>query len=99
MQCNHLEEQLDIANDKVKQLEKENQSYRDYFGNPPCYDDAKYIPVSKIKENIEEYNKIEKEMYKNKINSNDINEIYKYAVEEDKAKYGVISLKKLLGEG
>lgn len=38
-------------------LEQENQSYKDYYGTPPCYDDAKYIPKSKIKEKIEEYKK------------------------------------------
>lgn len=38
---------------RYKQMKIENQSYIDYFGNPPCYDDAKYIPKSKVKERIE----------------------------------------------
>ena len=42
---------------RYKQLEIENQSYKDYYGNPPCYDDAKYIPKSKVKEKIEELTK------------------------------------------
>lgn len=54
------------------------------------------IPKSKIKEKVEELNEIEKEMHENKNHSNDINEIYKYAVEEDKAKYGAIFLQDLL---
>lgn len=37
-----------------RELEIENQSYRDYLGEPPCYDNASYIPKSKIKEKIEE---------------------------------------------
>lgn len=41
--------------EKNKKLEKENQSYRDYFGTPPCYDDADYIPKSKLREKIEDY--------------------------------------------
>lgn len=59
---------------------------------------ANYILKSKVKDKIEEYQKTEKEMHENKNHSNDINEIYKYAVEEDKAKYGAIVLQKLLGE-
>ena len=35
-------------------LEIENQSYRDYLGEPPCYDNAKYIPKSKIADKIKE---------------------------------------------
>ena len=38
----------------IRELEKENQSYRDYFGEPPCYDNASYILKSKVKEKIEE---------------------------------------------
>ena len=41
---------------KNKELEEENQSYRDYFGTPPCYDNADYIPKSKVREKIEELN-------------------------------------------
>ena len=37
-----------------RELEIENQSYKDYLGTPPVYEDAKYIPKSKIKEKIEE---------------------------------------------
>lgn len=37
--------------------EIENQSYRDYFGEPPCYDNASYIPKSEVKEKIEEKQK------------------------------------------
>lgn len=33
-----------------KELETENQSYRDYFGTPPCYDNADYILKSKLAE-------------------------------------------------
>jgi hypothetical protein len=40
-----------------RELEIENQSYRDYLGEPPCYDNASYIPKSKIKEKIEELKK------------------------------------------
>lgn len=42
------------AKEKLKELEIENQSYRDYMGEPPCYDNASYIKKSKIKEKIEE---------------------------------------------
>ena len=31
-----------------------NQSYKDYYGTPPCYDNAKYIPKSKVQEKIED---------------------------------------------
>lgn len=41
--------------DYMEQLEKENQSYRDYLGEPPCYDNAKYIPKSRIQAKIEEF--------------------------------------------
>ena len=45
------------AKEKLQELEKENQSYRDYMGEPPCYDNASYIKKSKIKEKIEEIDK------------------------------------------
>lgn len=38
---------------RYKEMAIENQSYKDYYGNPPCYDDAKYIPKSKVKEKID----------------------------------------------
>ena len=38
-----------------RELEIENQSYRDYLGEPPCYDNAKYIPKSRIQAKIEEF--------------------------------------------
>lgn len=33
-----------------RELEIENQSYRDYMGEPPCYDNANYIKKSTLKE-------------------------------------------------
>lgn len=46
-----------------RELEMENQSYRDYYGEPPCYDNAKYIPKTKIQEKIDELEKADKEIY------------------------------------
>lgn len=60
------------------------------------YDDCDRKWRKKIQDKVEEYNEIEKEMHEHKNHSNDINEIYKYAVEEDKAKYGKIILQELL---
>ena len=51
-----------------RKLEMENQSYKDYLGYPPCYDNAKYIPKSKIKEKIEELEK-EEEGLRNSISA------------------------------
>ena len=47
-------EQFEIVMAYIKELEKENQSYKDYYGTPPCYDNANYISKSKVKEKIEE---------------------------------------------
>ena len=86
----------------LKELEetlKENpdKEWLEYDGRKWIKED--YVVLkSKVKEKIEELNKIEKEMHENKNHSNDINEIYKYAVEEDKAKYGAIFLQELLRE-
>lgn len=91
---------IEYYEQRIKQLEEENRIY----GLEGCrvrlkmYIDKNYIPKSLVKEKIEEYQKTEKEMHENKNHSNDINEIYKYAVEEDKAKYGAIVLQELLGE-
>ena len=69
-----------------RKSEMENQSYRDYLGEPPCYDNASYIPKSKIKEKIEELeSKIkatfckymtEEDYYNNKFLSSDVAEDY-----------------------
>lgn len=56
-----LNESNNLKINKINELEKENQSYRDYLGEPPCYDNAKYIPKSKVKEKI-------KELYEDKDN-------------------------------
>ena len=53
----NLNESNNLKINKINELEKENQSYRDYLGEPPCYDNAKYIPKSKIEEKIEEWDK------------------------------------------
>lgn len=37
-------------------------------------------------------------MHENKNHSNDINKIYKYAVEECKAQYGIVFLQELIEE-
>ena len=50
----NLNESNNLKINKINKLEKENQSYRDYFGEPPCYDNAKYIPKSRIQAKIEE---------------------------------------------
>ena len=55
----NLNESNNLKIKKINELEKENQSYRDYFGEPPCYDNAKYIPKSKAQEKIEELNQNE----------------------------------------
>lgn len=49
-----LNESNNLKINKINELEKENQSYRDYLGEPPCYDNAKYIPKSKLQEKKEE---------------------------------------------
>ncbi len=70
------------AHNQIQELRRENQSYRDYYGNPPCYDDAKYIPKSKVKEKIEEL----KEQYKDyekrweKAGRNKAHPFYKYLI-------------------
>lgn len=57
---------LEFVTKYIIKLEKENQSYRDYLGEPPCYDNASYIPKSKVKEKIEELDKkiLEYEAYR-----------------------------------
>lgn len=65
--------------EKNKKLEKENQSYRDYFGTPPCYDNADYIPKSKVRDKIEEL----KEEYEYLGNDNKrVNKFEIYLLEE-----------------
>ena len=51
--CEH-DEIIARLEEENTRLEIENQSYRDYMGEPPCYDNASYIKKSKIKEKIEE---------------------------------------------
>lgn len=107
--CNknkELEEKLDNSRKANELLNKTNNELR--WEKRTMYSKAvndiiskfnlgdEFIPVQKVKEKIEEYQKTEKEMHENKNHSNDINEIYKYAVEEDKAKYGAIVLQDLL---
>lgn len=58
------------AKEKLKELEIENQSYRDYMGEPPCYDNASYIKKSKIKEKIEKYKKLGNEFYEKFLETN-----------------------------
>ena len=107
--CNknkELEEKLDNSRKANELLNKTNNELR--WEKRTMYSKAvndiiskfnlgdEFIPVQKVKEKTEEYQKTEKEMHENKNHSNDINEIYKYAVEEDKAKYGAIVLQDLL---
>lgn len=77
IQLNELFEKTKINNTKerkslenlikgYRKSEMENQSYKDYLGEPPCYDNAKYIPKSKIKEKIEELDNMIKEINKRK---------------------------------
>ena len=47
------------AHNRIMELEKENQSYRDYHGTPPCYDNSNYIPVSLVEEKIEYYKELQ----------------------------------------
>lgn len=59
---------------RYKQMAIENQSYKDYYGEPPAYENAKYIPKSKIKEKIEELNKEKEETYTKFLESDRSNE-------------------------
>ena len=70
----------------VTEFERENQSYRDYFGTPPCYDNANYIPKSKVREKIEELRYKQRENIKNLEYDYEINKV-------------ILSLKELLQEG
>ena len=78
-----------IVNNLLKrnnELEKENQSYRDYFGTPPCYDNANYIPKSKVKEVRNKFDKMVKEMYaeKKEITDHDVFILFDKLLEGDK---------------
>ena len=47
---------LKILYNLILRLLRENQSYIDYLGTPPCYEDSKYVSKDKIREIIKELN-------------------------------------------
>lgn len=67
----NLNESNNLKINKINELEKENQSYRDYLGEPPCYDNANYIQKSRIKAKIEELNNYDSEFCQRVINHNE----------------------------
>lgn len=49
-----LREENNILRKENEILLKQVHSYQDYFGNPPCYDDSKYIHKNVVLKLIEE---------------------------------------------
>lgn len=68
--------------EKNKKLEKENQSYRDYFGTPPCYDNADYIPKSKVREFLEKSKVVKNESKDKTYLLIDVSELNKELLQE-----------------
>ena len=59
---------LKILYNLILRLLRENQSYIDYLGTPPCYEDSKYVSKDKIKEYKDWYENTAKHLSGNGIN-------------------------------
>ena len=64
----------------------------------PAWVGKNYIPKSKVRERIEEYNKLQEEMTTKNHNADNINDCYKYGDKAQKAYYKKEALQELLEE-
>lgn len=88
---NTIDKAIENLLTRYKQMAIENQSYKDYYGEPPVYENAKYIPKSKVKEKIEELDNKRRKFTSDNVNNFYLQEFTRKYTQKSDHDYGVFS--------